>query len=479
MACRSTAMPGKAGICVGVRQATRWGLDREPYRPVVDARLRGHDERLVFSRVIEIARRAVAAVGLAMALTATAWAQAADPALRGHGGPIRAIAVLDEKTVVTGGFDSAIIVWDVPSGTAKRVLRQHESAVTALAAHEPDCFMSGGEDGQIAHWCASDKPTTAAKVHSAPVTALASMPVRLGSGQTRLTISSSWDHSVKGTLPGDSILHNGPVNGLAALPSGLVSASYDGVVRVSDSNGRLLRQVQLPAAINGLVVLPDERIALAAADGRVRVLNPDLTPSFEVELPEGPLMAIAVSPDGKMIATAGMRTPVALIDVEKRAVARRIHGPGLPIWALAFSTDGQELFTGGADRALRRFNVANGEPVGAPIAKPGDMAAPASNEPGAIVFRACAVCHTLRPEEGHRAGPTLHGIMGRKIATAPGYDYSEALKKMDIVWTPETIAKLFEVGPTIYTPGTKMPEQRVTNPDDRKALVEWLAKVTK
>ena len=46
-----------------------------------------------------------------------------------------------------------------------------------------------------------------------------------------------------------------------------------------------------------------------------------------------------------------------------------------------------------------------------------------------------------------RAGPTLAGIFGRKIATLPGYNFSEALKKMDIVWTPETVSKLFEVGP--------------------------------
>jgi cytochrome c len=40
------------------------------------------------------------------------------------------------------------------------------------------------------------------------------------------------------------------------------------------------------------------------------------------------------------------------------------------------------------------------------------------------------------------------------------------------------VAKLFEVGPAVYTPGTKMPEQRLTSEDDRKALVDWLARVT-
>ena len=78
---------------------------------------------------------------------------------------------------------------------------------------------------------------------------------------------------------------------------------------------------------------------------------------------------------------------------------------------------------------------------------------------GAEVFRACVACHTLTPDEGNRAGPTLAGIFGRRIATLPGYNFSEALKKLDIVWTPETVSKLFEVGPMAYTPGTKMPEQ--------------------
>jgi cytochrome c len=50
---------------------------------------------------------------------------------------------------------------------------------------------------------------------------------------------------------------------------------------------------------------------------------------------------------------------------------------------------------------------------------------------------------------------------------------------MEIVWTPETVSRLFEVGPLKYTPGTKMPEQRITSADDRKALTDFLAKVTK
>jgi len=94
------------------------------------------------------------------------------------------------------------------------------------------------------------------------------------------------------------------------------------------------------------------------------------------------------------------------------------------------------------------------------------------------VFRACVACHTLSAEEGPRAGPTLGGIFGRKIATLPGYNFSEALKKLDIVWTPETVSKLFEVGPMAYTPGTKMPEQQIGSAEDRAALMTFLEKTT-
>ena len=95
------------------------------------------------------------------------------------------------------------------------------------------------------------------------------------------------------------------------------------------------------------------------------------------------------------------------------------------------------------------------------------------------MFRACVACHTLKRDEGNRAGPSLAGLFGRRIATLPGYNFSPALKKLDIVWTPETVAKLFELGPATFTPGTKMPEQKIGSSEDRVALVKFLEKATK
>ena len=113
------------------------------------------------------------------------------------------------------------------------------------------------------------------------------------------------------------------------------------------------------------------------------------------------------------------------------------------------------------------------------VGAPDDPLKAYAGDHGAQVFRACVACHTLSPDEGNKAGPSLHGIFGRKHRHAAGLQYSDALKKMNIVWTPETVAKMFEVGPMTYTPGTKMPEQTIGSAADRKALVDFLAKATK
>jgi cytochrome c len=113
------------------------------------------------------------------------------------------------------------------------------------------------------------------------------------------------------------------------------------------------------------------------------------------------------------------------------------------------------------------------------IGSPEDPLGAYAGNPGAHVFRACIACHTLKPSEGGRAGPTLHGLFGRRIATLPGYNFSAALRRLDIVWTPKPVAELFEIGPAKYTPATKMPEQRIGRKEDRDALVNFLEQATK
>jgi cytochrome c len=218
----------------------------------------------------------------------------------------------------------------------------------------------------------------------------------------------------------------------------------------------------------------------AGATGKVFFLSPNGEMRAEVAASAAPVIQVALSPDGKLVAAAGVRGSVAVIDRKRRKLLRTLIGPGLPVWSVVFFPDNRTLLTGGTDRMIRRWDAVKGEPIDAVVVgAPSDPLAQYAGDHGAQVFRHCVACHTLTPGEGNKAGPSLHGIFGRRIATLPGYHYSEALKHMNIVWTPATVSKMFEVGPMKYTPGTKMPEQKIGSAADRKALVEFLAKATK
>ena len=273
------------------------------------------------------------------------------------------------------------------------------------------------------------------------------------------------------------------VNGVAFSPDGreLVSTGYDTSLRIWPMSGGGSATVRnLPTPLNAVAVAPDGEIVAGGADGKVYFLSPQGEMRGDAQAAATPVIALAMAKDGTLIAAAGIRGSVALIERKTRNVQKTLVGPGLPVWSVAFLPDSRTLLTGGADRMLRRWNATSGEPIDAVVlGAPDDPLAAYAGERGAEVYRACIACHALTPDEGNKAGPSLAGIFGRRIATLPGYRFSDALKKMDIVWTPETVAKMFEVGPAAYTPGTKMPEQTIGAADDRKALVDFIAKATR
>jgi cytochrome c len=401
--------------------------------------------------------------------------------MRGHGGPVRALAVSpDGRTAMSGSFDQSAILWELETSVAAQVLRFHDGAVNAAAALLDGRFLTGGEDGRIAVWrLGGTAPAQVIEAHKGPIAGLAV------SGDGALVGSASWDGTVRVTRLADGrarVLegHQGNVNAVAFLPDGrTASAGYDATLRIWPKEDGAPAVITLPTPLNVVAASSDGEIVTAGADGIVRILNPRHEVRAAVETGSSPIIGLALSPDGIRIAAAAIAGSVAIIERSEAKVLFNLVGPGLPVWSLAFRPGGGELLTGGSDRLVRRWNMRTGEHIGpVAMARPDDFLAEFKGERGAELFQACAACHTLTPDGGNRAGPTLHGIFGRRIATAPGYNYSEGLKRLDIVWNAETIAKLFEVGPAQYTPGTKMPEQHITNAGDREALVRFLEKAT-
>jgi cytochrome c len=302
----------------------------------------------------------------------------------------------------------------------------------------------------------------------------------------RALASASWDATARLTPlgPGEPRVlegHQGNVNAVAFLADGRpITAGYDATLRIWPAGAGAPDVRTLPTPLNAVAAAPDGEIVAAGADGVVRILAPD--GSVRADIPAGstPIIALALSPDGTRAAAASIGGSVAVVERRSAKILFNLVGPGLPVWSLAFRPDGLELLTGGADRAVRRWDMQTGQHIGAAVlARPEDFLAAFKGDRGAVVFQACAACHALTPDGGNRAGPTLHGVFGRRIATAPGYNFSPALSNLDIVWGRDTIAKLFEIGPSRFTPGTKMPEQVIGSAADREALVRFLERATR
>jgi cytochrome c len=409
----------------------------------------------------------------------TAFAQ-----LRGHGGPVRALAISpDGQTAVTGSFDSTAIRWSLAHNAAEQVLRFHADAVNAVVLLNDGRTATAGADGRIAIWTPGNAdPDRVLEGHTAPIAALAA------SADGATLASASWDQTVRlwplaGGAPRVLEGHTQNVNGVAFAPDGrtLVSVSYDQSVRIWPLSGPPAPTiVTMPSPLNAVAVGGDGEIVAGGADGKLYFLGAAGAASGEVAAGPRPVISIAISPDAALVAAASIGGSVAIIDRKTRSLARTLVGPGLPVWSVAFLPDSRTLLTGGADNIIRRWNAVSGEPIDPILLETaGDPLAPYAGDRGAEVFRACVACHTLGADQANRAGPTLAGIFGRRIATLAGYNFSESLKRLDIVWTPETVSKLFEVGPAAYTPGTKMPEQRIGSEQDRAALVQFLERATR
>jgi len=93
---------------------------------------------------------------------------------------------------------------------------------------------------------------------------------------------------------------------------------------------------------------------------------------------------------------------------------------------------------------------------------------------GKLVFLECQGCHAVAPGGAGLVGPDLEGVVGRKAGSAPGYDYSAALKNSGLVWNDTTLDKWL-TDPSGLVPGTKMAFAGIDSPALRADVIAYLA----
>ncbi len=413
---------------------------------------------------------------LALALVLTplpAWSEFFT--LKGHGGPIMGIASAPDGRIATASFDNSVGLW---TGQTPEWLEGHEAAVNSVVFNGTAIY-SAGDDFTLRRWPGGD----VVGQHKGKIIGIAASKTHIA--------TASWDGTI-GLWPVDGSEPTllGPigsgVNAVVFTPDGkqLYSAGVDGALRIWDvaSGQETNRLIEHGFGINELVLnAHDNWIAYGTVDGVTRILSLATEEEHDFTLDRRPILAMALSPDRKLLAVGDGEGFIMVIDTAEWRIAQDFRATLRgPVWALAFSADGQNLHAGGIDEAMYSWPVsALGDREQMAAAEPSFLKDPSEMGNGERQFaRKCSICHSLTPDGGRRAGPTLHDIFGRKAGTLPGYLYSDTLQDSDIIWNEETINALFDEGPDHYIPGSKMPMQRITQAQDRIDLVAFLRSAT-
>ena len=395
--------------------------------------------------------------------------------LKGHGGPIMGIATAPDGRIATASFDNSVGLW---SDQMPEWLEGHEAAVNSVVFNGTAIY-SAGDDFTLRRWPGGE----VVGQHKGKIVGLAASKSHVA--------TASWDGTI-GLWPVDgsepAIL--GPtgsgVNAVAFTPDGtqLYSAGVDGALRVWDvaSGQETDRLIEHGFGINELILnTQDGWVAYGAVDGVTRILHLTTREERDFTLDRRPILAMALSPDRTRLAVGDGEGYIMIIDTQNWRIAQDFRATLRgPVWALAFSADGQNIHAGGIDQAMYSWPVATlrGQEQMA-ATQPSFLKDPDQMSNGERQFaRKCSICHSLTPASERRAGPTLYNVFGRQAGTLPGYFYSDTLQDSDIIWNEETINALFDEGPDHYIPGSKMPMQRITQAQDRIDLIAFLRRAT-
>ncbi|WP_416675622.1 WD40 repeat domain-containing serine/threonine protein kinase [Egbenema bharatensis] len=246
--------------------------------------------------------------------------------LAGHSDTVWAVALApDDQTIVSGGFDASIKLWDLPTGT-HRTLLGHSDAVRSVAiTPNGKTLVSGSSDTTIKLW---DLPT----------------------------------RELLQTLSG----HSGPIWSVAVSADGqtIASGSYDGTVRVWDlPTGQLIHT--LPEhydSVWSVAISPDgETLVSGSYDGTAKIWNlrtGELIRSLSRH--SEPVRSVAISPNGQLLATASWDKTVKIWNLQTGELVHTLEGHSDRVISVAFSPSGEMLASGSLDRTINLWNLAAG-----------------------------------------------------------------------------------------------------------------------
>lgn len=300
--------------------------------------------------------------------------------LAGHTMLIRGLAFgADANTLISGGDDRKVIVWDVAKGASVHTFPDQQQRIE---------WVTVGAGGKLVGTVNSAGELFVYSLVPESRKVLLQIPVTDG-GQSGYGVGFVGDGGGVITGGGDqkAKLHSGPdpagmnpgtgatvrsyvghsekINCLGVTKDGklLVTGSHDRSVRVWDvTSGKALFSFQgHTGQVTAIAVRPDGRQAASGGDdGAVRLWPLSSTDEHRAfsEATE-PLWAVAVSPDGKRFAAAGADKTVRVYDTLTGKVEKTLTGHKGAVPTLVFLGN-DHLASGAGDKLVKLWDVSGG-----------------------------------------------------------------------------------------------------------------------
>ncbi|HEV7890531.1 MAG TPA: hypothetical protein VGP08_07825 [Pyrinomonadaceae bacterium] len=291
---------------------------------------------------------------------------------KGHGDLVNSVAFLRDGTLVTGGEDNFIKVWDAEALALEQTpLTGHKSAVNALA-FSPDGtrLFSGGNDKTVLVWDVATRQKAAPDLaYKGEVHALAVSPdgrlLVTGALEPALTLRDAKTFEVLA----DFQYQLAEVTSAAFSPDGKRFVTCAGsAVRLWDVDTKQIVGEQRLDHPYRVAFSPDGKtVAASSTRSEVKLWDAALKKelashsySFKNDAVVG-VYSLAFSPDSRTLAAALDNGAAILLDAATLEEREALRGHKGAVYSLAFSPDGQTLATGGADGVVKLWATVSGK----------------------------------------------------------------------------------------------------------------------